>query len=132
MRSLDEFATAKLESLGAKALRRTLATTAADEGCWVECDGRRLLSFASNDYLNLTTHPAIKAAAADALARYGLGAGASRLVTGNHPLYRELEDRLAQIKGVEAACVFGLPGQHRHYPGADRARRSRPRRRAGP
>ena len=39
--------------------------------------------------------------------RYGAGAGASRLVTGNHPLYGELEGRLASLKGTEAACVFG-------------------------
>ena len=53
------------------------------------------MSFCCNDYLNLTHHPAIKAAAIAALARYGVGAGASRLVTGNHPLFAELEGRLA-------------------------------------
>jgi 8-amino-7-oxononanoate synthase len=47
------------------------------------------------------------AAALDATARYGVGAGASRLVTGNHPLYAELESRLARLKGCAAACVFG-------------------------
>ena len=70
-------------------------------------DGRRLLSFSCNDYLNLTHHPAIMAAAIEAIERYGVGAGASRLVTGNHPLYAELEARLARLKGTEAACVFG-------------------------
>ena len=73
----------------------------------VERNGRRLLSFSCNDYLNLTHHPAIKAAAIAALERHGVGAGASRLVTGNHPLYAELEARLARLKGTEAACVFG-------------------------
>ncbi|RAI25049.1 aminotransferase class I/II-fold pyridoxal phosphate-dependent enzyme, partial [Rhodoplanes serenus] len=52
-------------------------------------------------------HPAVLAAAQEAIARYGIGSGASRLVTGNHPLYGELEERLARLKGAEAACVFG-------------------------
>src|SRR5262249_13840867 len=60
-----------------------------------------------NDYLNFSQHPQIVAAAIDATKRYGVGAGASRLVTGNHPLYDELEARLARVKGSEAACVFG-------------------------
>jgi len=74
---------------------------------WVKRDGRRLLSFSSNDYLQLSLHPAVCAAAATAIQRYGTGGGASYLVTGNHPLYAELEERLATMKGTEAACVFG-------------------------
>src|SRR6202042_2547242 len=74
---------------------------------WAERGGRRLLSFSCNDYLNLSQHPDVIAAAIEATARYGVGAGASRLVTGNHPLYQELENRLARLKGTEAACVFG-------------------------
>jgi 8-amino-7-oxononanoate synthase len=77
------------------------------DGVWITRDGRRLLSFCSNDYLNLTQHPAIKQAAKDAIDRYGAGAGASRLITGSHPLYAELERKLARLKGTEAACVFG-------------------------
>jgi 8-amino-7-oxononanoate synthase len=73
----------------------------------MERSGRRLLSFSCNDYLNLTQHPAVKAAAIEAIRRYGVGSGASRLVTGNHPLYVELEGRLARLKGTPAACVFG-------------------------
>jgi 8-amino-7-oxononanoate synthase len=57
--------------------------------------------------LNFGQRPEIVAAAIDAIKRYGVGAGASRLVTGNHPLYDELETRLARLKGTEAACVFG-------------------------
>jgi 8-amino-7-oxononanoate synthase len=73
----------------------------------VERRGRRLISFCCNDYLNLTQHPAIKAAAIAAIERYGLGSGASRLVTGNHPLFGQLEARLARLKGSAAACIFG-------------------------
>lgn len=64
------------------------------------------ISFASNDYLGLSQHPEVKEAAIRAIENYGVGAGASRLVTGNHPLYAELEALLAKMKGTEAACVF--------------------------
>jgi 8-amino-7-oxononanoate synthase len=106
MDSLDRFAAAKLAALDRGGLRRSLAQTARG-ALTVERGGRRLLSFSCNDYLNLTQHPAIKAAAIAAIERYGLGSGSSRLVTGNHPLYAELEARLARLKGAEAACVFG-------------------------
>ncbi|MGH6838060.1 MAG: 8-amino-7-oxononanoate synthase [Methylocella sp.] len=107
MRSLDDFAHSKLAELERASLRRTLAESFRGDGPWVLRDGRRLLSFSCNDYLNLSHHPALKAAATAAIANYGVGAGASRLVTGNHPLFRELEERLARLKGTEAACVFG-------------------------
>jgi 8-amino-7-oxononanoate synthase len=107
MGSLDRFAQSKLDDLARRHLRRTLADTYREDGIWVERDGRRLLSFSCNDYLNLTQHPAIKQAAKVALEKYGAGSGASRLVTGNHPLYAELETRLARIKKTEAAVVFG-------------------------
>jgi len=107
MSSLDAFAQQKLADLERQALRRALAETARHDGVWVERNGRRLLSFSCNDYLGLTQHPTLKAAAIAAIERYGVGAGASRLVTGNHPLYAELEARLARLKRTEAACVFG-------------------------
>ena len=106
MRSLDEFAGEKLSVLDGAQLRRTPVVTARG-GIWVEREGRRLLSFSCNDYLNLSQHPAVVAAAIEATARYGVGAGASRLVTGNHPLYGELESRLARLKGTAAGCIFG-------------------------
>ena len=106
MRSLDEFAGEKLAILEQAQLRRRPAVTAR-AGIWAERGGRRLLSFSCNDYLNLSQHPDVIAAAIEATARFGVGAGASRLVTGNHPLYQELETRLARLKGTEAACVFG-------------------------
>ncbi|MGA7713543.1 MAG: 8-amino-7-oxononanoate synthase [Rhizomicrobium sp.] len=107
MSSLDEFAKTKLAALEAAHLRRILAETAREDGIWVTRSGRRLLSFSCNDYLNLTHHPAVKRAAIEAVEKWGAGAGASRLVTGNHPLFGELERRLARLKGTEAACVFG-------------------------
>src|SRR6266571_194131 len=107
MHSLDEFATAKLGELERGSLRRALVDTTRVTGIWALRNERRLLSFCCNDYLNLTHHPAVKEAAIEALRSYGVGAGASRLVTGNHPLFAALETRLARVKESEAACVFG-------------------------
>jgi 8-amino-7-oxononanoate synthase len=107
MRSLDTFAQDKLDELKRRHLYRALNETIREDGIWVERNGRQLLSFSCNDYLNLTQHPVIKQAAIAAIEEYGAGSGASRLVTGNHPLYAKLESRLAQIKHAEAACVFG-------------------------
>jgi 8-amino-7-oxononanoate synthase len=104
---LDEFARQKLATLDEAHLRRALVPTDRHDDLWVERGGRRLLSFSCNDYLGLSHHPALKAAAIAAIERYGVGAGASRLVTGDHPLYGELEQRLARMKGTKAACVFG-------------------------
>jgi 8-amino-7-oxononanoate synthase len=106
MSSLDDFATAKLSGLEREHLRRALVTSARRDVV-VERSGRRLVSFSCNDYLGLSHHPALKDAARDAIAQYGVGAGASRLVTGNHPLYEALEARLARLKGTADACVFG-------------------------
>jgi 8-amino-7-oxononanoate synthase len=105
--SLTAFAETKLASLEAQSLRRSLIPTHRLDGLWVERNGRRLLSFSCNDYLNLSHHPAVKAAAVAAVETHGVGAGASRLVTGDTPLFAELEARLAALKGAEAACVFG-------------------------
>ncbi len=107
MTSLDEFAAGRLAALEGERLRRSMIESGRTDGVWVTRDGRRLLSFSCNDYLGLTWHPAVKAAAIAAIEQHGAGAGASRLVTGNHPLYTELETRLARLKGAGAACVFG-------------------------
>jgi 8-amino-7-oxononanoate synthase len=107
MDSLESYAQTKLDALASRQLRRTLNETAPCGPVTVTRDGRRLISFCSNDYLNLSQHPALKRAAIEATERWGVGAGASRLVTGNHPLFAELERRLAALKGTEGACVFG-------------------------
>ena len=107
MTSLDDFARNKLAALEARKERRTLIPTARREGPVLERNGRRLISFSCNDYLNLATHPVVVEAALKALKEHGAGAGASRLITGSHPLYDALEFRLARLKGAEAALVFG-------------------------
>jgi 8-amino-7-oxononanoate synthase len=68
--------------------------------------GTPVVSFASNDYLGLTTHPAVVAAAKGALDRWGTGTGGSRLITGARPVHRELEEELAAWKGTERAVLF--------------------------
>ncbi len=107
MDTLERFAEAKLAALAERQLRRTLHETAPCGAVRVTRDGRSLISFCSNDYLNLSQHPAVKRAAIEATERWGAGAGASRLVTGNHPLFAALESRLARLKGTDDACVFG-------------------------
>ena len=68
--------------------------------------GRTVVSFASNDYLGLTRHPAVVAAAHAALDRWGAGAGSARLVAGSRPVHSELEAELADWKGTERAVLF--------------------------
>lgn len=105
--SLDAFAQECLADLDAKALRRRLVPTARGPAATARRDGRDLVSFSCNDYLGLANDPRVIAAGQEALARYGAGAGASRLVTGNHPVIAALEARLAAHKGKDAALVFG-------------------------
>jgi 8-amino-7-oxononanoate synthase len=69
-------------------------------------DGRAVVQFASNDYLGLTQHPKVVAAAHDALDRWGAGAGAARLIVGSRPVHSELERALAAWKRAEAAVLF--------------------------
>ncbi|MEL7113569.1 MAG: aminotransferase class I/II-fold pyridoxal phosphate-dependent enzyme, partial [Pseudomonadota bacterium] len=69
--------------------------------------GDELISFCDNDYLGLATDPRVIAAAQAAAIQWGVGAGASRLVTGDHPLNETVEAKLAEMKGTEGARLFG-------------------------
>ena len=71
-----------------------------------DVDGRALISFSSNDYLGLAHHPKVKGAAIDATEVHGVGSGASRLITGTHPVHLLLEEAIAEFKGVKAALTF--------------------------
>jgi 8-amino-7-oxononanoate synthase len=104
---LDAFVSDKLSRLEKEGLLRRRRETTRLDGACARRDGQEVISFSCNDYLGLSTHPALKEAAIAAVERYGAGAGASRLVTGDHPLYAELEKKLAALKGSEAAIVFG-------------------------
>jgi 8-amino-7-oxononanoate synthase len=105
--SLLRYVSDKLASLDADELLRTLEPTRRDVGASAYRRGRRLVSFACNDYLGLSQHPDVIEASCAATRELGAGAGASRHVTGDHPLYRELEQKLAALKGTEDAVVFG-------------------------
>jgi 8-amino-7-oxononanoate synthase len=107
MDSLDTFARGKLDALEAGNLRRRLIATERGAGAEAARRGRALVSFSCNDYLGLSHHPQVIAAAQAAAGAYGAGAGGSRLVTGDHPHLGALEARLARHKGTEAALVFG-------------------------
>lgn len=107
MDSLDAFATGKLDALEAGSLRRKLVPTERGSNAAAARRGRALVSFSCNDYLGLSHHPRVIAAAQAAAASHGAGAGGSRLVTGDHPYLGALEDGLARHKGAEAALVFG-------------------------
>src|SRR6266480_3770144 len=69
-------------------------------------DGREVINLASNNYLGLTTHKALRKAALDAVKRYGVGAGAVRTIAGTMRLHIELEEQVAAFKNVEACVVF--------------------------
>jgi 8-amino-7-oxononanoate synthase len=107
MTLLDGELHAALQELERKALRRHLRIVESAHGTHVTIGGRRLLMLSSNNYLGLAAHPALRGAATEAIERYGVGAGASRLIAGSLTPLHELEARLARFKGVEAALVFG-------------------------
>lgn len=97
----------RLEALEAQQLRRSLVETTRTENVILQRGGKSYLSFSCNNYLGLAQDTRVIAAAQNALADYGVGSGASRLVTGQHPLHRTLEARLAEHQGSDAALLFG-------------------------
>jgi 8-amino-7-oxononanoate synthase len=97
-----------LEALDRASRRRALAPAAPLDGMAVERDGRRLVNFASNDYLGLARDPRLAKAAARGAA-LGTGAASSRLVSGTLPAHRRLERALCALKGTGAALAMG-PG----------------------
>jgi 8-amino-7-oxononanoate synthase len=97
----------RLAELRDSGLHRRLRLVEGAQGPRVTLDGRPVLLLCSNNYLGLAEHPAVREAAARAALRWGAGAGASRLISGNMPLHRELELRLAAFKGYESALLFG-------------------------
>ena len=100
------FLQTELESLRNKSLYRSLRCVEGDQGPTLLIDGREVINFSSNNYLGLANHPALREAAKAAIDRYGCGSGASRLISGNMTLHEELESKIAELKGTEAALVF--------------------------
>jgi len=96
----------ELEQLKRASLYRRLRLIEGEQGPVVMLDGQEVLNFCSNNYLGLANHPALREAAKKAIDRYGCGSGASRLISGNMTLHEELERKIAELKGTEAALVF--------------------------
>ena len=107
MSDFNEQLHTELEKIRADGLYRTLRNVASAQGPRLVIDGRECLNFSSNDYLGLANDPILRRAAVGAIDKYGVGAGASRLVCGNVEPYAVLEERLARFKNKEAAIVFG-------------------------
>jgi glycine C-acetyltransferase/8-amino-7-oxononanoate synthase len=98
---------ARLEELRERGLYRRLRLIEGPQGPRVLLAGREVLLLCSNDYLGLAADDRVREAAAEAALRWGAGAGASRLISGNMQPHRELETRLAAFKGYERALLFG-------------------------
>lgn len=98
-----DHALAQLDAAHLKRVRRTPENPCGPE---VVLDGRRLVAFASNDYLGLANDPALKAGAMAAMTQWGVGAGASQLVSGRLGIFDTLEQRLADFAQREAALFF--------------------------
>jgi glycine C-acetyltransferase len=73
---------------------------------WCNVDGKKVLMFCSNNYLNLSNHPKLKEAAIEAIQSHGAGSGSVRPIAGNMDLHVELEKRLAKFKDAEASLVY--------------------------
>ncbi len=96
-----------LDELRRAGLYRELRVIESAQGARVMLEGREVILLCSNDYLGLAGDPAIRRAAAEAAERWGAGAGASRLVSGNMLVHRELEEELATFKGYPRCLLFG-------------------------
>jgi glycine C-acetyltransferase/8-amino-7-oxononanoate synthase len=103
---VDEIAE-RLEEIRAQGLYRRMRMISGPQGPRVLLDGKPVLLLCSNNYLGLADHPRVREAAAEAAMRYGAGAGASRLVSGNMTIHRRLEEQLAEFKSYEASLLFG-------------------------
>ncbi len=95
---------AQLEELG---LSRRLRLISGPQGPTVLLDGNPVLLLCSNNYLGLADHPQVRAAAAEAAMRWGVGAGASRLVSGTMTIHRRLEEQLAAFERSPSCLLFG-------------------------
>lgn len=101
-----EILTARLAEVKENGLYRRLRAVEGAQDASIVLEGQEVFLFSSNNYLGLANHPALKQAAQEAIAQYGCGSGASRLISGSMAVHHELEQRLATLKKTEAALVF--------------------------
>lgn len=95
-----------IDELKQKGLYRKLRVVEGQQSHRVWVEGKEVIQFSSNNYLGLASHPRLKEKVKEIVEYYGCGSGASRLVSGNHALYEELEERLACFKNTQSALVF--------------------------
>jgi glycine C-acetyltransferase len=100
------FLDAEIEELKAKGLYRRLRIVESEQKSRCVIDGREVITLSSNNYLGLNTHPKLRAAALEAVERFGAGSGAVRTIAGTMSLHEELERRLATFKHTEAVLTF--------------------------
>ena len=103
---MKNFYTTSLANLKAKNLYRKPIATDAIDGVCVRRAGKKLISFSSNDYFNLSQNLQVKNAAIAAIKKFGVGAGASRYVSGSNSLYAKLEKQIAKMKNCDDAIIF--------------------------
>ncbi len=101
-----DFLADEVAALRSQHLYRDLRVLTSAQGPVVEVDGRRLISLSSNDYLGLTHHPRLRAAAEAAVAEFGVGSGAVRTIAGTMSMHQALEAELAEFKQVPAVLTF--------------------------
>jgi glycine C-acetyltransferase len=100
------YLSAELDALKQQGLYRKLRVLEGEAAAQATFDRKSVVNLSSNNYLGLTTHPRLKQAALDAVAKYGVGSGAVRTISGTMEMHMELERRLAAFKHVEAVVVF--------------------------
>jgi glycine C-acetyltransferase len=100
------YLTDQMNELKAKGTHFNLRVLEDEQAPECTIDGKHVINIASNNYLGLTTHPKLRAAAMDALKKYGVGSGAVRTVAGTMRIHMQLEEKIAKFKNVEACVVF--------------------------
>jgi len=103
---LESYLEGEIRTLKSKGIFRMPRVLQSAAGARVRMDGRDIIQLSSNNYLGLTTHPKVVAAARRAIEEFGAGPGAVRTIAGTMSLHLELETRLARFKSTEAALVF--------------------------
>src|ERR1700738_4794647 len=101
-----QYVSDQLSELRAKGTAPKLRVLEGEKKPVCVIDGREVINLASNNYLGLTTHKALRKAAIEAVRKYGAGAGAVRTIAGTMKLHMELEEQIARFKNVEACVVF--------------------------
>lgn len=101
-----DYITEKLEKIKTKGLYRELRHIETAQCPRVKIDGKDLILLGSNNYLSLCDDPRLKEAAIEAINKYGVGSGGSRLTTGSYDIHKKLEEKIASFKGTEASIVF--------------------------